>query len=91
MDRKKIENILGIEAQDAPRISAKSGLNIEDVLEQVVHKVPAPIGDEGVDGELKSTVSASIEKFCTQMDEFRIAEAAEKSDKCQNLQSIRPL
>ncbi len=42
----EIENILGIPADDAPRISAKSGLNIEDVLEQVVHKVPAPKGDE---------------------------------------------
>jgi len=42
----EIENILGIEAHDAPRISAKSGLNIEDVLEQIIHKVPAPKGDE---------------------------------------------
>ena len=42
----EIENILGIEAFDAPRISAKSGLNIEDVLEQVVKKIPAPSGDD---------------------------------------------
>ena len=42
----EIEDILGIEAEDAPRISAKSGLNVEDVLEQIVHKVPAPKGDE---------------------------------------------
>ena len=42
----EIENILGIEAFDAPRISAKSGLNIEDVLEQVVNKIPAPSGDD---------------------------------------------
>ena len=42
----EIEDILGIEATDAPRISAKSGLNVEDVLEQIVHKVPAPKGDE---------------------------------------------
>ncbi len=41
----EIEDILGIEATDAPRISAKSGLNVEDVLEQIVHKVPAPKGD----------------------------------------------
>ncbi len=41
----EIENILGIEAQNAPRISAKNGLNIEDVLEQVVTKIPAPNGD----------------------------------------------
>ena len=42
----ELEKILGIDASDAPRISAKSGLNIDDVLEQVVHKIPAPKGDE---------------------------------------------
>ena len=41
----EIEDVIGIEAMDAPRISAKVGLNIEDVLEQVVEKIPAPIGD----------------------------------------------
>ena len=41
----ELENILGIESQDAPRISAKNGLNIDDVLEQVVAKIPAPKGD----------------------------------------------
>lgn len=41
----EIEDIIGIEAADAPLISAKTGLNIEDVLEQVVEKVPAPGGD----------------------------------------------
>ena len=41
----EIEDIIGIEAQDAPRISAKTGLNIEDVLEQIVAKIPAPTGD----------------------------------------------
>ena len=42
----EIENILGIEAHSAPRISAKSGLNIEDVLEDIVTKIPAPKGDD---------------------------------------------
>ena len=42
----EIEDILGIEALDAPRISAKNGLNVEDVLEQIVHKIPAPKGDD---------------------------------------------
>ncbi len=43
---RELEDILGVDASDAPRISAKSGLNVEDVLEQIVHKVPAPKGDE---------------------------------------------
>ena len=38
----EIEDVIGIEAQDAPRISAKNGINIEEVLEQIVKKVPAP-------------------------------------------------
>ena len=41
----EIEDVIGIEAMDAPRISAKTGLNIEDVLEQIVEKIPAPTGD----------------------------------------------
>ncbi len=41
----EIEDVIGLEAQDAPRISAKTGLNIEDVLEQIVEKIPAPGGN----------------------------------------------
>ena len=41
----EIEDVIGIEAMDAPLISAKNGLNIEDVLEAIVHKLPAPTGD----------------------------------------------
>ena len=41
----EIEDVIGIEAMDAPRISAKTGLNIEDVLEQIVTRIPAPQGD----------------------------------------------
>ena len=43
---KQIEDVIGIEAHDAPKISAKMGTNIEDVLESIVHKIPAPKGDE---------------------------------------------
>ncbi len=43
---RELEDILGVDASDAPRISAKSGLNVEDVLEQVIHKIPAPKGDD---------------------------------------------
>ncbi|WFF74154.1 translation elongation factor 4 [Proteiniclasticum sp. QWL-01] len=42
----EIEDIIGIVAHDAPQISAKTGLNIEQVLEAIVEKVPAPTGDE---------------------------------------------
>ncbi len=41
----EIEDVIGIEAQDAPLISAKNGIGIEEVLEAVVHKIPAPGGD----------------------------------------------
>lgn len=41
----EIEDVIGIEASDAPKISAKTGLNIEEVLEQIVEKIPAPTGD----------------------------------------------
>ena len=41
----EIEDIIGIEAMDCPKISAKTGLNIGDVLEQIVQKIPAPSGD----------------------------------------------
>lgn len=42
----EIEDIIGLDASDAPMISAKDGLNIEDVLEAVVKHIPAPQGDE---------------------------------------------
>ena len=41
----EIEDVIGIEAEDAPQISAKTGLNIDQVLEQIVEKIPAPGGD----------------------------------------------
>jgi len=44
--KKEIEDIIGIPAQDAPCISAKSGLNVEEVLEKIVENIPAPSGDE---------------------------------------------
>ena len=43
--RKEIEDVIGLDASDAPLISAKNGLNIKDVLEAVVRNVPAPSGD----------------------------------------------
>jgi len=52
--KQEIEDIIGIEAEDAPMISAKTGLNIADVLETVVEKIPAPSGDE--DAPLKALI-----------------------------------
>ena len=54
----EIEDIIGIEAQDAPQISAKTGLNVEDVLEQIVQKVPAPTGDP--DAPLQALIFDSL-------------------------------
>ena len=48
----EIEDVIGLEAHDAPRISAKSGLNVEDVLEAIVEKIPAPEGDPEADTQL---------------------------------------
>lgn len=54
----EIEDVIGLEAQDAPRISAKTGLNIEDVLEQIVEKIPAPGGDP--DNPLQALIFDSL-------------------------------
>ncbi len=44
--KEEIENVIGIEAMDAPEISAKMGINIHAVMEEIVHKIPAPKGDQ---------------------------------------------
>ena len=54
----EIENVIGLEAHDAPCISAKSGLNVRDVLEQIVKQVPAPSGNPN--SRLKALVFDSI-------------------------------
>ncbi len=51
---REIEDVIGIEAEDAPRISAKTGLNIDQVLEQIVEKIPSPTGDP--DAPLKALI-----------------------------------
>ena len=69
----EIEDVIGLEAQDAPQISAKTGLNVEEVLEQIVEKIPAPKGDP--DAPLKALIFDSVYDsykgvivFCRLMD-----------------------
>ncbi len=69
----EIEDVIGLEAQDAPRISAKTGLNVDDVLEAIVKKIPAPKGD--ADAPLKCLIFDSLYDsyrgvivFCRVMD-----------------------
>lgn len=54
----EIEDVIGIEAQDAPLISAKNGIGIEDVLEQIVKKIPAPGGS--IENPLQALIFDSI-------------------------------
>lgn len=56
--KQEIEDVIGIEAEDAPMISAKTGLNVEDVLEEIVQKLPPPQGDENA--PLKALIFDSV-------------------------------
>ena len=61
--KNEIEEIIGIPAQDAPEISAKAGINIDAVLEDIVNNIPAPVGDP--DAPLKALI------FDSQYDNYR--------------------
>ena len=54
----EIEDVIGLEAHDAPRISAKTGENVEEVLEQIITKIPAPTGD--INAPLKALIFDAV-------------------------------
>ncbi|NLK37807.1 MAG: elongation factor 4 [Epulopiscium sp.] len=56
--KREVEDIIGIPAEDAPMISAKNGINIEEVLERIVTDIPAPSGD--LDAPLKALIFDSV-------------------------------
>ena len=56
--KNEIEDVIGIEAQEAPLISAKNGIGIDEVLEQIVEKIPAPTGDRNA--PLKALIFDSL-------------------------------
>ena len=75
--RADIEDIIGIEASDAPLISAKNDINIPDVLEQIVTKIPAPVGDR--DKPLKALIFDSYyDAYKGVIVYFRVVEGSVK-------------
>ncbi len=73
----EIENILALPAQDAPEISAKMGINIPAVLEDIVHNIPAPTGDP--DAPLKALVfDSQYDPYVGVIVYFRIMEGSLK-------------
>ncbi len=74
----EIEDVIGIPAKDAPRISAKTGLNIEQVLEEIVHGIPAPEGDS--DAPLRALIFDSYyDAYRGVITYFRVMEGTVRS------------
>ncbi len=81
----EIEDVIGIEAHDAPRISAKNGINIEEVLEQIITKIPAPTGDP--DAPLQALIfDAVYDSYKGVIVFFRVKEGTIK--KCMQVQMM---
>ena len=75
--KEEVENILALPAQDAPEISAKMGINIPAVLEDIVHNIPAPTGDSGA--PLKALVfDSQYDPYVGVIVYFRIMEGTLK-------------
>ena len=73
----EIEDIIGLPAEDAPRISAKTGLNVEEVLERIVSDVPAPKGDP--EAPLKALIFDSLyDNYMGALSYVRIVEGTVK-------------
>ena len=73
----EIEDIIGLPAEDCPKISAKTGLNVEDVLERIVSDVPAPKGDP--DAPLKALIFDSLyDNYMGALSYVRIMEGTVK-------------
>ena len=75
----EIEEIIGIPAQDAPCISAKSGLNVEEVLERIVTDIPAPTGDENA--ALKCLIVGYIAASIKNLSDIRVGDTITLADK----------
>ncbi len=74
----EIEDVIGLEAEDAPQISAKTGLNIDEVLKQIIEKLPAPTGDK--DAPLQALIFDSLyDPYVGVIVFFRIKEGTIKA------------
>ncbi len=74
----EIEDVIGLEAKDAPRISAKSGLNVEAVLAEIVDKIPPPTGDSGA--PLRALIFDSVyDNFKGALSYVRVMEGGVKA------------
>jgi len=75
----EVENVIGLEAMDAPEISAKQGLNIEAVLEDIVKHIPAPTGDPN--GPLKALIfDSQYDAYQGVVVYFRVMEGTLRKD-----------
>ena len=68
----EIEDVIGLDASDAPHISAKTGVNIEEVLEAIVHKIPAPKGDPQAPLKAQNMITQLYEYYMGHVDKLPV-------------------